>query len=132
MQAMYEIEIDGEVATLYNKMKLRSTQKWATFKIEGRKKIMVDKKSDPCKTETPEDDKAHFEEMKQQLKAIMAMNLATWCTLLGSQTKKITNWRLSSSKFNICTCLWEGLYTVPEVYGVEFHIFVGSCTTMCI
>ena len=71
---MQAIQIDSEVATLYNEMIQNRTPRWATFKIEGRKKIMVDKKSDPCKTETLEDDKAHFEEMNNSLKLL---NLAT-------------------------------------------------------
>ena len=67
---MQAIEIDSAVQTLYNDMRLENTHKWATLKFEGRKKIIVEKASDPCLTETREDDKVQFDEMKEYLMAI--------------------------------------------------------------
>ena len=59
-QSMSGIETDPEVTTLFNEMKLRNTHKFMTFKIEGKKKIVVDEKGDPVSTETKEEDKAAF------------------------------------------------------------------------
>ena len=66
-QAMSGIEIDSEITEKFNDMKLRSTNKWATFKIEKKKKIVLDKIADPNKTEDKEADKACFEELKTKL-----------------------------------------------------------------
>lgn len=60
MQSMSGIEIDPEITTLFNDMKLRSTHKFITFKIENKKKVIVDVKGDPCPTESTEEDKAQF------------------------------------------------------------------------
>lgn len=54
---MSGIEIDSDIATLFNDMKIRSTHKWATFKIEGKKKVVIDECGEPHKTESKEDDK---------------------------------------------------------------------------
>lgn len=70
MQAMSGIEIDEGIATLFNDMKLKSTNKWATFMIEKKKKIVIDKVAEPCKTETFEDDKKQFEGLKEYLKEL--------------------------------------------------------------
>lgn len=64
---MSGIEVDPEITTLFNDMKLRQTHKWATFKIEGKKKVVVDQKGDPKKTEDFETDKACFAELKALL-----------------------------------------------------------------
>ena len=48
-------------------MKLRSTHKWATFKIENKKKVVEDEKGDPCKTESKEEDKTCFDELGEKL-----------------------------------------------------------------
>ena len=64
---MSGIQVDAEINGLFNDMKLRSTHKFAFFKIEGKKKIVVDVCGDPCKTETKEEDKAQFNRMKEQL-----------------------------------------------------------------
>ena len=64
---MSGIEIDSELPTLFNEMKLRSTHKYMTFKIENKKKIIVDVMGDPVTTDNKEDDKAAFGELKAQL-----------------------------------------------------------------
>lgn len=64
---MSGIEIDEEIATFFNGMKLRATHKWATFKIEKKKKVVLDQASDPCKTEEKEDDKAWFGQLGEVL-----------------------------------------------------------------
>ena len=48
-------------------MKLRSIHKYATFKIVNKKKIETDVLGDPAKTETKEDDKVKFDELKALL-----------------------------------------------------------------
>jgi len=64
---MSGIEIDSDIPTLFNEMKLRATHKWATFKIENKKKVVEDEKGEPCKTESKEDDKAWFDELGGKL-----------------------------------------------------------------
>ena len=59
------IEIDPEIATLFNGIKLRKTHKWATFKIEN--KIVIDELGDPCTTENNEEDKAAYAKMMDTL-----------------------------------------------------------------
>ena len=63
MQAMSGIEIDPDITKLYNEIKLRHTAKWATFKIENKKKIVIDKQGDPKSTKTFEEDKECFQEL---------------------------------------------------------------------
>lgn len=65
---MSGIEVDEEIPTLFNDMKLRSTHKYATFKILNKKKVVLDVTGDPCTTENKEDDKAQFEILKEQIK----------------------------------------------------------------
>ena len=48
-------------------MKLRSTHKYATFKIENKKKIVVDILGDKAVTESKEDDEILFDELKSRL-----------------------------------------------------------------
>ena len=64
---MSGIEIDPEIVSLFNEMKLRSTHKWATFQIEKKKRIILDATGDPCSTESKEDDQACFDELKGRL-----------------------------------------------------------------
>ena len=64
---MSGIEIASDVNELYNEVKLRSIHKWVTFKIENKKKVVVDCLGDPCKTETKEDDKKCFNDLKAKL-----------------------------------------------------------------
>lgn len=64
---MSGIEVDADIPTLFNEIKLRSIHKWATFKIENKKKVVVDKLGDPAKTENKEDDKVHFAQLKEKL-----------------------------------------------------------------
>ena len=56
--------MDSDIPTLFNEMKLRSTHKWATFKIEKKKKVILDKEGEPNPTEDRETDKACFDELK--------------------------------------------------------------------
>ncbi len=65
---MSGIEVDDEVTTLFNDIKLKSTQKWATFKIEAKKRIVRDELGDPEKTESHEADKLRFLELSEHLK----------------------------------------------------------------
>ena len=60
---MSGIEVDAAVTTLFNDIKLKQAHKWATFKIENKKKIVIDQVTDPKATLTIEDDKACFEEL---------------------------------------------------------------------
>ena len=64
---MSGIQVDAEINGLFNDMKLRSTHKFAFFKIEVKKKIVVDVCGDPCLTEAKEEDEAQFNKMKEQL-----------------------------------------------------------------
>ena len=64
---MSGIEIDSEITTLFNDMKLRSTHKYATFKIENKKKIIVDEMGDPHDTEHKDDDREQFLGLKAKL-----------------------------------------------------------------
>ena len=67
LQSMSGIEIEDDVAPLFNDIKLRATHKWVTFKIEKKKKIIIDVKGEPNPTEDKDADKASFEELKGQL-----------------------------------------------------------------
>lgn len=64
---MSGIEVDGDIPGFFNEMKLRATNKWAMFKIENKKKVILDITGDPCKTQDKEADKAQFEAMKNKL-----------------------------------------------------------------
>ena len=66
-QSMSGIETDPAVTSLFNEMKLRHTHKYMTFKIENKKKIVVDQLGDPKKTETKEEDKEAFQELADLL-----------------------------------------------------------------
>ncbi|XP_038050948.1 actophorin-like [Patiria miniata] len=61
---MSGIEVGEEVSTIYNDMKLRSTLKWVTFKIENKKKIIKDQSAEPNDNYG---DKTQFDEMKAKL-----------------------------------------------------------------
>ena len=67
IQSLSEAQVHAEINGLFNDMRLRSTHKFAFFKIEGKKKIVVDVCGDPCKTEAKEEDEAQFNKMKEQL-----------------------------------------------------------------
>ena len=64
---MSGVEVDEEVVSLFNDIKLRSIHKYATFKIENKKSIKPDILGDPQKTEAKDDDKTRFEALKEQL-----------------------------------------------------------------
>ena len=57
---MSGIKVDAEINGLFNDMRLRSTHKFAFFKIEGKEKIVVDVRGDPCITQAKEEDEAQF------------------------------------------------------------------------
>ena len=61
---MSGIEVDSAIATLFNEIKLRSIHKFATFKIEKKKTIVVDHLADPVSTENRDEDKAEFNKLK--------------------------------------------------------------------
>ena len=66
-QSMSGIEVDADVTTLFNEMKLRSTHKYATFKIVNKKKVEKDVLGDPASTEEKDQDKQKFDELKALL-----------------------------------------------------------------
>ena len=59
--------MDADIPALFNDMKIRSTNKYATFKIEKKKKVIVDVKGDANATEDKADDKTSFDELKKAL-----------------------------------------------------------------
>ena len=64
---MSGIEVDAVIPELFNDIKMKHKHKWATFKIENKKKIVVDQLGDPKTTETKEDDQKCFEDLKEVL-----------------------------------------------------------------
>lgn len=60
---MSGIEVSSEITTLFNDMKLKSVHKYITFKIENKKKVVVDVCGDPKKTEDKVADKTSFDEL---------------------------------------------------------------------
>lgn len=64
---MSGIEVDAEIVTLFNEMKLRSTHKYATFKIVNKKRVEIDTKGEAAKTEDKDQDKEKFGELKDLL-----------------------------------------------------------------
>ena len=61
LQAMSGVEIDQEVVTVYEDVKLRKTHKWMTFKIsDDKKKVEIDQRGEKITTESKEEDKAFF------------------------------------------------------------------------
>ena len=64
---MSGIEVDPDIVTLFNEMKLRSTHKYATFKIVNKKRVEIDVQGEPAKTEDKESDKEKFVELKALL-----------------------------------------------------------------
>ena len=64
---MSGIEVEPDCTALYNDMKLRSIHKYATFKIENKKRIVIDILGDPAKTESKEDDEILFDQLKSTL-----------------------------------------------------------------
>ena len=67
IQSMSEVQVHAEINGLFNDMRIRRTNKFALFDIEGKKKIVADVCGDPCKTKTKEEDEAQFNRMKEQL-----------------------------------------------------------------
>ena len=67
LQSMSGIEVDAEIPTVFNDMKLRNTHKYVTFKIENKKKVVVDEKANPCCTTDKDADKACFDELAAKL-----------------------------------------------------------------
>ena len=64
---MSGIEIDPEISTLFNDVKLRKSNKYIFFKIQDKKRIIVDKLGDPCHTEDKESDGAQFSQLSECL-----------------------------------------------------------------
>lgn len=64
---MSGIEIDPAITKLYNDIKIGHTNKWATFKIENKKKIVIDQTGEPNPTTTKEEDKESFLEFIKQI-----------------------------------------------------------------
>lgn len=64
---MSGIEIDSEIPSLFNDIKLRSTNKWVSFEIQNKKKIVVSEKGEKAVTEDKEDDRVQFEQLKGKL-----------------------------------------------------------------
>ena len=60
-------EVEYECTALFNEMKLRSTHKYATFKIVNKKKTVIDVLGDPADTESKEEDEVKFDELKSTL-----------------------------------------------------------------
>ena len=60
---MSGIDIDEEVPLLYNDMKTRHSDKFAIFKIEDKKIIVVDHRSGPKSTSTRGEDEESFQEL---------------------------------------------------------------------
>lgn len=67
LQSMSGIDIDPDVATLFNDMKLRAIHKWATFKIKNKKEVVIDQTGEPDKTDDRDNDKKCFHEMVKSL-----------------------------------------------------------------
>lgn len=67
VQSMSGIQVDDDVRPLFNDMKLRHSNKYATFKIEDKKTIVIDIRGDPADTESKEDDEAIFDDLKSTL-----------------------------------------------------------------
>ena len=65
---MSGIEVDPEVTAIYNETKMKKTHKHVLFKIENKKKIVLDEMADPVKTETKEEDKEYFQKLLDTLK----------------------------------------------------------------
>ena len=61
---MSGIEVNADVLSIFNDMKLRQIHKYATFKIVGKKTVQVDSKGEPEKTEDKDADKRRFDELK--------------------------------------------------------------------
>ena len=64
---MSGIELHEEIVPLYNEVKLKHSHKFIIFKIEGKKRIVVEKRGDPRSTDSFDEDKESFEEMKSHL-----------------------------------------------------------------
>jgi hypothetical protein len=65
--AMSGIKVDPDIATLFSDIKLKNIHKYALFKIEKKKIIVVDHTGDPCKTKSKEEDEEQFNELKKLL-----------------------------------------------------------------
>lgn len=67
LQSMSGIVVEQEVTDLFNEVKLRHTHKWVLFKIEGKKKVIIDEKGDAKSTDDKVADKECFDELKAKL-----------------------------------------------------------------
>ena len=64
---MSGIEVDPDIPTLFNEMKLRKTNKFVTFKIESKKRVVVDYAAEACPTDDKESDKEQFDLLRDLL-----------------------------------------------------------------
>ena len=65
---MSGIEVEPEVTSVFNDMKVRSSDKFITFKILEKKKIIIDHRSGPKITEEKDKDEEAFQELVALLK----------------------------------------------------------------
>ena len=61
------VQVDASAVQLFNEMKKRNVAKYATFRIEDKKVIVVDYQAPAAKTTTRDEDKVHFTELGQRL-----------------------------------------------------------------
>lgn len=61
------IAVHEEISSLYNEVKLRSTNKYIIMKIQDKKEIIIEFLADPVKCETKEQDRVCFNELKAKL-----------------------------------------------------------------
>eukprot|EP00731_Ephydatia_muelleri_P027838 Em0019g711a len=66
--AMSGIEVDPSVVSLFNDMKIRHSHKFAVFRIEKKKTIVLDFAADADETTDREGDKKRFQEASALLK----------------------------------------------------------------
>ncbi len=59
--------MEAGIPELFNEMKLRSIHKYMAFKIENKKKVVLDFAGDPKTTEDKESDKVCFDELKSRM-----------------------------------------------------------------
>ena len=67
-QSSSGIEVDPEVVSACDDMKLRFSDKFITFKIREKKEVIVDQRSGPKRTEEKEKDEEAFQELVALLK----------------------------------------------------------------
>ena len=61
------VQVDSSVVELFGEMKRHNVAKFATFRIQDKKVIVVDYQAPPAKTTTRDEDKVHFAELGKRL-----------------------------------------------------------------